>query len=119
MSSRGFTLVEVLVALALFSIGVVALVKMQVTSTRGTGLNRELVVATVLAQKKMEELKGMVYSSVAPDAAGAEDHLAGITYTTTCTMNEFGTAPGRYKTVTVTVTWKGKRITITSIVSEV
>jgi len=117
--ARGFTLIEVLVALVLLVIGIFALSKMQVLGVRGTGFNKETTVATTLAQKKLEELKGTAYTAVASDATGSQDQMGGIAYTTTWSVNEAGASPGRYKTVTVTVTWGGRNIVITTIISEV
>ncbi len=119
MNKRGFTVIEILVALLLFSVGALALAKMQVISVKGSGFNKEATSATALAQKKMEELKGGFYTSVTSNATGVTDQIAGITYTTTWTSSETGNTPTRYKTVAVTVTWGTKSITITTIISEV
>jgi type II secretion system protein I len=119
LNRRGFTVIEILVALLLFSIGALALVKMQVGSIKGSGFNKETASAITLAQKKMEQLKNGTYPSVTSNATGVTDQIAGITYTTTWVSNETGSAPTRYKTVAVTVTWGTKSITINTIISEV
>ena len=60
---RGFTLLEVLIAISVFSIGVLAVATMQISAIRGNRLANELTQATVLAQDKIEELKGADFNS--------------------------------------------------------
>ena len=55
---KGFTLIEVLIAISVFSIGILAVAAMQGSATRGNRLGNELTQATVLAQMQIEELKG-------------------------------------------------------------
>jgi hypothetical protein len=102
----------------LFTIGVVALVKMSVISVRGTGFNKEVTTATSLAQASMEDIRGSLYSAVASNATGVQNVLSGITYTTTWSVTESGSSPARHKNVTVTVTWGAKNITLVTIISE-
>jgi type IV pilus modification protein PilV len=54
---RGFTLVEVLVAIVLLAVGLLALVGMQTTSTQGNAFGNQLTEATILAQDQMEALR--------------------------------------------------------------
>ena len=58
-SEKGFTLVEVLVALTIFAIGLLALASMQVTSLRGNANSQELTAATALAEGTLEWLLAM------------------------------------------------------------
>lgn len=60
---RGFTLLEVLIAISIFSVGVLAVAAMQGTATRGNRLGNELTQATTLAQQQIEELKSSDFSS--------------------------------------------------------
>ncbi len=55
---RGFTLLEVLIAISIFAVGVLAVATMQISATRGNRLGNELTQATSLAQMQIEELKG-------------------------------------------------------------
>ena len=54
---RGFTLIEVLIALTIFSIGVLAVATLQVTAIHGNALGNEFSQAVSLAREQMEELK--------------------------------------------------------------
>jgi type IV pilus assembly protein PilV len=54
---RGFTLIEIMIALAIFSIGILAVAKMQLSSSKNTTTGNITTVAAMLARDKMEELK--------------------------------------------------------------
>lgn len=56
-NSDGFTLIEVLIALAVFSIGVLAVAKLQTVTVRNTTRANVITQATMLAQTRMDELK--------------------------------------------------------------
>ena len=60
---RGFTLLEVLIAISIFAVGVLAVATMQISATRGNRLGNELTQATTLAQQQIEALKGADFSS--------------------------------------------------------
>jgi len=55
----GFTLIEVLFALALFSVGLFALSMMQAYFAKGLADSRSIVHATDIAMGKIEELSGI------------------------------------------------------------
>lgn len=56
---KGFTLVEVLIGLIILAIGILAIAGMQITSIRGTSFSNNLSQASVLAQNRLEFLKGL------------------------------------------------------------
>jgi type IV pilus assembly protein PilV len=53
----GFTLLEVLIAISLFAVGVLAVATMQVSAIRGNRLGNEVTQAAALAQVQIESLK--------------------------------------------------------------
>jgi type IV pilus assembly protein PilV len=61
----GFTLVEVLVALLIFAVGMLAVASMQAQSIRGNTFSDLLTVGTTLAEGKMEQLLSL--ASIHPD----------------------------------------------------
>jgi prepilin-type N-terminal cleavage/methylation domain-containing protein len=61
---QGFTLVEFLVATAILSVGLLALINLQWMSIRGNHDSKEMTTAVLLAEKKMEKLKNTPYSSL-------------------------------------------------------
>lgn len=54
---RGFTLLEVLVAITILTVGLLALVKMQTQAVASNNFGNRLTQATFLAQDKAEELR--------------------------------------------------------------
>jgi type IV pilus assembly protein PilV len=55
--SKGFTLIEVLISMAIFSIGVLAVASMQSWSVRNTSSGNIMTMAAHLARAQMETLK--------------------------------------------------------------
>ena len=59
---KGFTLVEILIAIVVLAIGVLAMGQMQIASIRGNSIANTLTEATTLAQDRMENLIGLFYT---------------------------------------------------------
>ncbi len=59
--NRGFSLIEVLMALVVFSIGILAVASMQLSSITGNDRANTGSIATALASGKMDELLTMAY----------------------------------------------------------
>jgi len=55
-NKSGFSLVEVLIALTIFAVGLLAVASMQLTAIRGNASANSLTVATALAEGIMEEI---------------------------------------------------------------
>ncbi len=56
LEEKGFTLIEILIAMTIFAIGILALAAMQITAIKGNSSAREMTEASNVAQSKMEEL---------------------------------------------------------------
>jgi prepilin-type N-terminal cleavage/methylation domain-containing protein len=106
-SQRGLSLLELLIALVIVSVALVAAAEMQVASISGNAFSNNATVATRLAQNKMEELKKLSNSDAALTAG---DHDEGVlpgsqifsrSYTVTDLSAEL-------KQVTVSVSWTDK-----------
>jgi type IV pilus assembly protein PilV len=65
----GLTLIEVLIALTILSLGLLGVALMQVSSISGNTFSREMGVATTLAQDLIEKLRTMEYSDTNTDTA--------------------------------------------------
>lgn len=59
--SRGFTVLEVLIAIIIFSVALLALAQLQVSTIGGNTFSDKMTAATTLAQDKLEELRGISY----------------------------------------------------------
>ena len=55
--NRGFTLIEVLIAMAIFAIGILAVASLQLSNTKNNTTGNITTQATMLARQKLEELK--------------------------------------------------------------
>lgn len=56
-NNRGFTLLEAVIAMAIFSIGILAVGSMQLWNTKNNTTGNFTTQATMLAREKIEELK--------------------------------------------------------------
>ncbi|MFZ5570980.1 MAG: type IV pilus modification PilV family protein [Thermodesulfobacteriota bacterium] len=132
-AASGYTLIEVLIAIAVFSIGVLAVASMQIASTSGNVTAQVVTDLTYVAAKQMERIISQPYDSIVttnPAAATADwidnddDGLvdeAGETATRfssgwTVTDNEL---MNDTKTVRLTITenFKDRDITLTNVVA--
>jgi type IV pilus assembly protein PilV len=60
---QGFTLIEVLVAITILTIGLLAVAKMQVSAIQGNYFSNNTTTALTLAEQKMEDLLGRNYAT--------------------------------------------------------
>lgn len=102
MSARGFTLVEMMVAIILIGIGLMGLAALSTTVTRAGVQSSSLTTGSALAQERIERFRLEPYASI---AAGSDVRMAdGVPYTRAWTVATNDPAVG-LKTVTVTVSW--------------
>ncbi len=110
----GFSLLEILVTIVIFSLGVLALAATQVLNLKGTGFNKDAGVATGLAQKRLEDLKNTAFNSITSNTTGVTERGMNVSWSVT----DYGTAPHRYKDVVVTIAWEGKNISCHTSITE-
>ena len=103
-NQRGFTLIEIMVAVTLLSIGLLGMAGLTVGIMRGNTLSNRVTTATALAQAKMEDLKRVGYSGA---SAKAEDYnaISGYPLYKRDTVIDVDTPELGMKTVTITVSW--------------
>ena len=105
--NRGFTLLEALLALVLFAVGMVAGVELLQRSQAATAEGESVLTATALAQRRLEELRNVAYGGLANEAKASVSSPTGysrfsrqVTVTTPSTnlrhivVTVFWTAPG-------------------------
>lgn len=71
-NNYGFTLIEIVVALAVIAIGIFAIMTLTLMVVKGNAHSRKNTAATTLAQKKMEEIKALNFASIV-GGAGCEN----------------------------------------------
>ena len=106
---EGFTLAEVVVSIALFTVVSFAVMLALVTLVKLTGVTQNRVAASNLARQEIEKLRGQNSTLSLLDATALTVKLKGTTFTVTPIMNPAATAtcaPGASRNVTVKVSWK-------------
>ena len=105
---QGFSLIEVLVAMVIFSLASLAVSKLMVSSSSFVAENAESTHAVALAQQKLENLRNLRYLDL---ATSSETRLAsewkGVPFTIAWVVNNDTPITGT-KTVNVTVSWTSK-----------
>lgn len=64
MRKRGFTLIEVAIAIALFAIVALWSINVLINMSKGSSTTEDLTIATLLASQKIEELKSYSYNDL-------------------------------------------------------
>jgi prepilin-type N-terminal cleavage/methylation domain-containing protein len=139
---KGFTLIEVLVAIVILTVGLLAVGTMQISAIRGNFMGGNTSIALSLASEKMEDLLNSDFNDL-PGVLKLTDNVTGnnLSSTTSVDYDEYvaeegivgaggfyrriwnvadETSPTR-KSVVVIVTWENNRhrVSITSIKNQV
>lgn len=69
----GYTIMEVLIALAIFAIGILGVATMQISSTNGTASARKHTEASEIGQERIESLMALSYANVVDGNAATAD----------------------------------------------
>ena len=105
VNRKGFTLIEVMIAILILAVGMMAMALLQVTAIRGGSFASQMTQASIYGQDKIEELKNTTYASV----TNGNDTITsgnGVTYTRTWTVATDSPYSGS-KTINLTVSWTG------------
>ena len=104
----GFTMAEVVVSIALFTVLSFAVMMALVTLVKLTGVTQNRVAASNLARQEVEKLRGQNSTLSLLDAAASTVALRGTKFTITPVMTPAANvtcAPGASRNVTVKVSW--------------
>ncbi len=125
-NERGFTLVELMIAMVIFSFGILAVVKMQISSMQGNSAATRVTAQSVVAQNKLEELFVLSYDSpwlevptgTPPLDSNGNSHQETTPDDYTVSWDVIDDTPvADSKQVTVTVTGRGGTAQIVSIIT--
>jgi type IV pilus modification protein PilV len=112
-SKEGFTLIEVMIALVILSVGLLALATMQIVSIRANAFSTEMTYASMLAQSEFEEFRNMAYDDITPTGGTpdskvipASETSKGIPYTVQWTVKDDNPTTDM-KTIELNVLWTG------------
>jgi type IV pilus assembly protein PilV len=110
---KGLTLLEVLIAMVVLSLGLLALAKMQITAIQVNAASGRLTQGTAFAQDKVEQLMALPYDDAKLDDQTPAGEVTPYTetrpaqgYTITWTVDQ-DTVTG-VKTINLTVTWSNR-----------
>ncbi len=111
---KGLTLLEVLVAMVVLSLGLLALAKMQITAIQVNAASGRLTQGTAFAQDKVEQLMALPYADAKLDDQTPVGEFTTYTetrpaqgYTITWTVDQDTPAVG-VKTINLKVTWSNR-----------
>jgi len=103
--SKGFSLVEVLVALVILSISLLALAGLMIQSTKNSSWGSHITEAATLAQDRLEALRAVRPQTDIDEGVNTDwiTGASGIVYTRTWTVTTNATSTLR--NITITITW--------------
>lgn len=113
----GYTLIEVLVAITIFSIAVLGFAMSTISVIRGNKSTYNVTIANALAQDKLEELKALPSSITS--GGPVTDTISGQAFSRSWTVTANSPITGVRK-IAVTVSWtdyKSNSITLSSAIN--
>jgi len=105
LNVKGFTLIEVMIAIIILAVGMMAMALLQVTAIRGGAFANQVTQASIYGQDKIEEIKNLNYPSVG-NGNDTVTSSNGIVYTRTWIVTTNSPYTGS-KTIDLTVSWTG------------
>ena len=123
-NQKGFTLLEIMVAMAILTIALLSLVSVTVMVIKGNSFSKTMTTATTLAKDKLEQLKDTAYgSSSGYSSLGGGADTVGVIYTRTWTVPDpDNPPPPNMQTIRVMVQWNWQgaphNVTLRTLVAE-
>ena len=103
---KGLTLLEAVIAMALFFVAVLVLSGVAVTASKGAAASKHLTAAVTLAQDKLEEVRNTGYDAGAPvETTEAYETIPDFDMYQRIVRMEAGRPVPGLLTATVTVSW--------------
>ncbi len=100
MKSKGFTLIEVLIALVILSITFLALAGLMVQSTKNNSFGGRMTEAATFGQDKLEQLRAGSWIAITSNSDKISS--SGMNYDRIWTV----ATNGNLKTITMTINWR-------------
>ncbi len=107
-NDKGFTLLEILIALSILSIGLLGLAGLTTSIIHGNMLSNKVTTATTLGQDRMEHFRRLGYSTTpTADTTTTEDYNSIADYSSYKRVSfiDVNSPSAGMKTITVTVYW--------------
>ena len=104
----GISFIDLMLALVVLTIGVLAMMDLQVIALRSNASSQNSATALALAEGKMEAIKNTEFTLIASQAPTTwTDTSSKVTYTTTVTVTNSSPITGA-KQVDIRITWSDK-----------
>jgi type IV pilus modification protein PilV len=117
MKSKGFTLIEVLIALVILSVAFLGLAGLMVQTTKNNSFGGRMTEAATFAQDKLEELRAVSWVTI----TSGSDRKTGSAIGTDYARNWDVATNGNLKTITITINWNDKAnhsISLLSVITQ-
>lgn len=119
---KGFTLIEVLIAMVVLSVGLLGVAGLTLSIRAGNSYSRNVTTATIIAQQRLEQAQrvGYVNTNTTTFPATVESVLmGGVTYSRLTTISD-DMPVAKTKTVAVQVSWDSgvRSVTLSTILAE-
>jgi Tfp pilus assembly protein PilV len=114
-SSRGFTVIEVVIAAFLLAAGLIATAQLAVMATGQVSLSRQQSDGSRVAAQTIEQYRDVGFYTLAAGTYNASQTVGATTYTVQ-TVVTVDTPQVGLKTVVVTITWRGGQSYATSTI---
>ena len=121
MNDRGFSLIEVMVAIVILTIGLIGVAGLQGTAITGNQHGNTMMQATTLAEETIEQIRNAAYDDITvTNFPELESDVDGSIYDREILI-EPDTPLNELKRITVTVSWRTLRrhqVVLRTIVSD-
>ena len=114
-NGEGYTLIEILIAIAILSVGLLAIATMQISSIRVNDTARRMTRRATIAQDRLEYLMSLKYTHAVLTSGAHTDGSAPSGYTISWNVSMGGALPPLTKLIRVNVTERGKTTTMSYI----
>jgi type IV pilus assembly protein PilV len=101
IKSGGFTLIEILIAMVILSISLLALAGLMATTTQNTSLGGHITEAATFAQDRLEQFRVTQWVNIVTGTDTTPPGSTGIVYTRSWNVVD----NGNIKTITITISW--------------
>lgn len=121
INAKGFSLIEVMVAIVILTIGLIGVAGLQSTAITGNQNGNTMMQATTLAEEAIEQIRNAAYDDITPvNFPELENDVDGSIYDREILIED-DTPLNELKRITVTVSWRTLRrhqVVLRTIVSD-
>ena len=114
-NNEGYTLIELLIAISILSVGLLAVATMQISSIRVNDTARKMTRRATMAQDRLEYIMSLKYTHAVLTSGAHTDGSAPSGYSISWNVSTGGTLPPLTKLIRVNVTERGKTTTMSNI----